>query len=603
MAFSLHHEVWVADPLAHLIDVETTVRAGAPIDALTLFMPVWTPGSYLVREYARHVESLTVLEGAGGRKVRKNAWRVEAKGGTFARVRYRLYCNDLTVRTNHVDETHALLNGAATFLAIEGDERAPATVKLHVPEGWRVSTPLAAKGDGIFEAPDLDTLVDCPIVMGAYDEVSFSVLGKTHTLVVWPEKQAPEADRARLVRDSTTVVEGLARLFGGTLPYDNYRFLLHLSGRGRGGLEHRSCAALIASPTSFGTRAAYLDLVSLIAHETLHAWNVKRIRPEGLTPYRYQEENYTRLLWWFEGATSYFDWHTLRATRLATVDEYLEHLAGEIGQLEATPGRLVSSLEDASFDAWIKLYRPDENSGNSTVSYYRKGEIVCALLDVELLGRTGGKIGLEAVLRHLWEAYGVREVPVPEGAMQEIFERVAGVPMGDLLDRWVRSPGSIDYGPTFARVGLRLERPSAREPASLGGNPQTPGEGSPRSLVRVSLGLKTRAEAGRLFVASVIRGGAAQRAGIDAGDELVYIGGKRVEGSSVDPCLAGHAPGDSAPVLLSRDGRLVSRTVTFDEPRSEKAKLVARNDATDAERALFATWLRDPHPAWAGRKG
>jgi predicted metalloprotease with PDZ domain len=590
MPFTLHHEVRILDARAHLLEVETTVaRDAAIVQSLVLFMPVWTPGSYLVREYARHVESFS---GGHAVKVRKNAWRVDAKGEASVRVRYRLYCNELTVRTNHIDETHALLNGAATFLAIEGHEHTRATVKLHLPEGWHVATALTETGEGLLHAPDLDTLADCPIVMGLHQQASFPVLGKKHELVVWPADAASPADRARLTTDATTIMGSLAGLFGGTLPYERYLFLLHLSPRGRGGLEHRSCCTLLASPSCFATRSGYLDLLSLFAHEALHAWNVKRIRPEGLTPYRYQEENYTRLLWWFEGATSYFDWLTLRASKLCTVEEYLEHLATEIGQLEVTHGRLVHSLEDASFDAWIKLYRPDENSTNSTVSYYRKGEIVCALLDLELLGRTGGRVGLRDVLRHLWEAFGVPELAVPERGMQEIFEHVAGVPLGDLFDRWIRAPGTIDYGPTLARVGLRLDRPS-----------RDPGEGAAaKGGVRVSLGLRTRGDAGRTMVTSVVRGAAAQRGGIDPGDELVAIAGKRVEAGSLDSVLMGCSPGDVVPVVVARDGRLASRSVTLDEPRPEKVKLLPRLDASSMERALFVSWLSDLHPAWSSQK-
>ena len=364
---------------------------------------------------------------------RKNAWRVEAPGLRSVTVSYRLYCNELTVRTNHVDETHALLNGAATFLAVEGHLDARATVRLPRVPGWRVATALEAGPGGAFVAPDYDTLADSPVVMGEYDSLDFEILGKPHELVAWPKRRARPEDLAKLVADTRTIMENLAGLFDGTLPYERYLFLLHLSPRARGGLEHKSCATLLAGPAAFATRAAYLDLLSLVAHEALHAWNVKRIRPEGLTPYRYEEENYTRLLWWFEGATSYFDWLTVRRAKLCTVDEYLEHLAGEIGQLEATHGRLVQSLEESSFDAWIKLYRPDENSANSGISYYRKGEVVCALLDLELRGRTQGRASLQSVLAYLWKVYGARGVPVPEGGMQEVFERVAGQPLGDAL--------------------------------------------------------------------------------------------------------------------------------------------------------------------------
>ena len=579
MPFSLHHEVSVADARAHLLEIQTVVRSDTPLAGpITLFMPVWTPGSYLVREYARHVEGFACV-GAPVEKVRKNAWKVGAAGAREVTVRYRLYCNELTVRTNHLDETHAFLNGAATFLAVDGEETAPASLSFSLPEGWKIATPLPRGTDGSFQARDLDTLVDDPIELGRFREESFAVLGKAHRYVIWPEDRVTDADMERLVQDTRTVLETEARLFDGGLPYDDYLILLHLSPRGRGGLEHRSSCSLLANPAAFATRDAYLDLLALVAHECFHAWNVKRLRPLGLTPYRYQEENYTRLLWWFEGATAYYDWRVLRLAKLCTVEEYLDHLATEMGQLELTHGRLVHSLEEASFDAWIKLYRPDENTANSSVSYYRKGEVVCAMMDLELRARTGGRVSLESVLLYLWESYGVTGVPVPEAAMQGIFERVAEVPLADLFGAWIRAPGEIDHAETLASVGLRLER------------------GDPASAGRASLGVRARAEGGRVVIATVTRGSAAQKGGIDPGDELIALAGRRVEGG-LEAALLGLTPKEEVTAVVARDGRLVNLKLVLDELRSERTRFVARPEASPEERARLAAWLGDPHPAW-----
>ncbi len=350
-------------------------------------MPVWTPGSYLIREYSRHLAAFTVEAPGRAAKVRKNAWQIETGGAARVVIRYRVYAGELTVRTNHVDESHAFLVGAALFLGVEGHEELGARVEVVAPRGWRAATSLPSApphgvGDEVlrFEAPTFDALVDSPIELGTHREERFEAVGVPHRYSLWPAKLVSDADARRLVDDTRTILETEAKLFGGTLPYDTYELLLHLSPRGRGGLEHNASAALIAAPGSFATRDGYLDLLSLVAHEAFHVWNIKRIRPAELTPYRYGQECYTRLLWWFEGGTSYYDWRVLALSRLCTVDEYLDHLASEIAYLDQTPGRLVHALEDASYDAWIKLYRPDENSQNSSVSYYRKGEVVCALL-------------------------------------------------------------------------------------------------------------------------------------------------------------------------------------------------------------------------------
>ena len=586
MKLFIDHRVTISSPQTHLAELEITVRADEALPSpLTLFMPVWTPGSYLVREYARHVEGLAA-DGAGrATKVRKNAWRVEPEAGAHSvTVRYRVYCNDLTVRTNHIDDTHAFFNGAALFLAVEGHEASPSRVTIAAPSEWRVATALAPANASEnvmeFDAPDLDTLVDSPIEVGRHRAEKFDVLGKPHRFAIWPASAANARDVERLIGDTRTILETEARLFGNALPYDDYLFLLHLSPRGRGGLEHKSSCTLLASPGAFATRDAYLDLLSLVAHEAFHLWNVKRIRPEGLTPYRYQEENYTRLLWWFEGSTSYFDWRVLRLAKLCTVPEYLDHLAAEIAYLDATHGKLVHALEEASFDAWIKLYRPDENSQNSSVSYYRKGELVCALLDIEIRSRSEGRTSLDDVLGHLWKQYGARGIPVPEGKMGEILATVAGVRMDDLLDAWVRAPGEIDYAATLARVGLCIERST---------RPEAPA---------ASLGARVRNEAGRAVVATTARGGAAQNGGIDPGDEIIALGGVRLEGASVDAALLGKRAGDSVDAILARDGRTLSRTITLDAARQDRVKLVAIADASPDARAAFAAWLGESHAAW-----
>jgi predicted metalloprotease with PDZ domain len=581
-ALAIVHRISLTDPKTHLIHVEMRIGPGAqPLpESLVVFMAVWTPGSYLVREYSRHVEGLDADSPAHATKIRKNAWRIDTRGAREVVVRYRVYAGELTVRTNHVDETHAFLVGAALFLAVEGYEHLGARVQIDAPRDWRVATTLQPEGRG-FRAPDFATLVDSPIEVGTHREERFEVLGKTHRYVVRPAGAIAAADVRRLVEDTRRILETEAKLFDGTLPYPSYDLLLHLSPRGRGGLEHASSAALIAPATSFATREAYLELLSLVSHEVFHAWNVKRIRPAGLTPVRYQEECYTRLLWWFEGATSYYDWRVLALARLCSVEEYLDHLAGEIAYLDQTPGRLVHALADASFDAWIKLYRPDENSSNSSVSYYRKGEVVCALLDLEIRARSEGRSSLDAVLRHLWTEYGKPGRPVPEDAMQSIFERVTEVPMQDLFDAWIHCPAEIDYASTLARVGMAIERSSRPESATC------------------SLGLRLRAEGGRALVAAVARESAAWRAGVDPGDEIVGVAGAHVEGIAVEAALRGRSAGDVVELVLARDGRLLTKQATLDPQRHDRVKIVAQRDAPLVAREAFAAWLGAPHPAWA----
>jgi predicted metalloprotease with PDZ domain len=606
MPLTIQHHVSIADPRTHLVEVETVVRSDAPLPGpLVVFMPVWTPGSYLVREYARHVESVRGFsDGApfAPVKVRKNAWRLGRAGATQVSIRYEVYANELTVRTNHVDESHGFLNGAALFVAVEGHESAPSTVDLAVPPGWHVLTSLPsvelpeprgleARGKVRLFAKDFDTLVDAPIELGHFRIEHFEAKGVAHEVAIWPKGRVDDGQVAKLLRDFGKIIDTQAAWFGGALPYDRYAVLLHLSSRARGGLEHMSSAALIANPNAFASREAYLDLLSLFAHELFHAWNIKRIRPEGLVPYRYEQENYTRLLWWFEGATNYYGWRTLVVSGLSTPLEYKHHLESEIAALEEVPGRLVQSLEQASFDAWIKLYRPDENSENSSISYYRKGEVVSALLDLEIRARTSGRSSLDQLLGYLWDRYGKVGRAVPEDGMLGVFEEGTGAKLADLFDAWIRSPGEIDYDATLARAGLRLARESGIEAAAGGA------DGEETKPPRASLGLRVRSDGVRAFVTSVVRGRAAQLAGIDPGDELVAIGGRRVEGGSVEGALTGRVPGEEIEVTAARDGRLVTVKLRTEEARSQKVRLVPRDGATAAEESLGRAWLGVPDTA------
>jgi predicted metalloprotease with PDZ domain len=334
----------------------------------------------------------------------------------------------------------------------------------------------------------------------------------------------------------------------------------------------------MAKPSSFQNRSGYLDVLSLIAHEFFHLWNVKRIRPAGLFPYRYEQENYTRMLWWFEGATSYYDWRSVRLAKLCTASEYLHHLAEEIARLEDTPGAAVHPLEEASFDAWIKAYRPDENSLNSTVSYYLKGEIVCALLDIELRFRTRGAASLDDVVRHLYWKYGALDTPVPEGELAAIFEKVTGVSVDDCFARWVKGTEPLPIADVLAKVGLSLERTTRRDAPP------------------VSIGVRLRLESGRAVVESVPRGGAAHCAGIDTGDEIIALAGRRLPEGRLELPVHGLTPGTTVAVLLSRDGWLRTVDVTLAPPVPSEAKIVPLADANDNARQLYEKWMDDPFP-------
>jgi len=443
----------------------------------------------------------------------------------------------------------------------------PATLRIEAPTGWRISVPLDPdpSDPAAWVAPDFDALADAPVEVGPSETVDGTAADRPFSLAIWGDARF---DRAALVGDVAKIIAAEAAVFEG-LPYDRYLFILHLAVGARGGLEHMRSSVCGTSPHAFATRTGVLDLLSLLAHEHFHAWNVKRIRPAGLSPYRYGEENYTRLLWIAEGGTAYYDWHVLVRAGLATRAEYLRHLADRIAQLEATPGRLVQSLEEASFDAWVKLYRPDESSANVTVSYYLKGEVVWAMLDLELRARSGGRAGTDDVMRALWKSGR----PVPEDA-REIFCDVAGTNVADLFDRYARGRGEVDVDAHLRLAGLRLVRErKAGAPA-------------------VALGVRLATSNGRTTLLGVDRGSPAEAAGLSPGDEILALDGMRVDDAGLRERLGARAPGDEAKLTVFRRDRLTDVVVRLGEAPKDDYRIEPDPEASAEARALCDAWLR-----------
>ncbi len=572
---SLSYEVSF-DLRKHLIHVRLTVEGPLP-EPLALQMPCWTPGSYLVREYARHVENLRATVNAtrcGVRKSSKDTWTIAHGGASSIIVEYSVYAHDLTVRTNHVSATHAYFNGAATFVRPVQDgvdwDHMPIKLTLTKPDpAWSIATglPPIASQPGVYQAADFEQLCDCPVDVGVHERLEFIVQNKPHAIVLWGSPI--RFDRDRLKRDVQKIVETESALFGG-LPYEDYLFLVHIAPGTRGGLEHENSTTLLLSPDSFDTDSGYEDVLSLVAHEFFHLWQVKRTRPAGLRPYQYDRENYTRMLWLFEGGTSYYDWLLLRRAGLVSPKKYLEHLASEIARLEDTPGRSMQSVEEASFDAWIKLYRPDEHSVNSTVSYYLKGEIVCALIDLAIRVRSNGAKSFDDVLRYLWAEYGQHKRGVDEDNVESVFAAATGVDVSDVIDHCVRSKRPLAYEELLGKCGIALKTKGAKG---------------------ASLGVRLRMDGSKVFLASVLRDSAAEIAGLSPGDELLAVDGRRVDDGTVRKRLEARKPGETVEVLYARHERVASTTVVLAEPAPESYELAVIAASSESARRLGAGWM------------
>lgn len=572
---SVEYRIDLEERNAHLVRVEARFPvAGGDLD---LKLPVWTPGSYLVREFERHVQDVVCASEAGRplvvRKVDKATWRVEARGAKTVVARYRVYANDLTVRSAHVDDTHAFFNGACIFLYADG--AAEARVTVEPPPGWKITVALPEPKKNLFVARSYDELVDSPFEIGTHELVEFQAQGKPHRLAIWGKASI---DRASFIADIVKIIDSAAALFGDGVPYDDYTFLLMLAPNQYGGLEHTKSCALLSSPFTFHPRKKYEELLELISHEFFHLWNVKRIHPEALGPFDYQREAYTRSLWVMEGVTSYYDRYLLVRAGLQKPEKYLDKLAEELGKIAGIPGRKRQSLEESSFDAWIKLYRPDENTVNSTISYYLKGGVVALLLDLEIRARTGGRRSLDDVMRLLWTRFGKVGRGFADDRVQALAEEATGIELGAFFDRHVRGRDEVDAERLLRTVGLALtadgddddEGESAREPW---------------------LGVTTREDGDALMVASAIDGGPAVQAGLYANDQLLALDGFRVEASTIKDRLAAQKPGDRVRFTIFRRDELREVEVTLGEKPADKLKIAPAADAGDAEKAAYRAWL------------
>ena len=562
-------------PQTHYVEVTAAVPTGRRAD-VDLMMAVWTPGSYLVREYARNVEAVTAA-GPDGRaldvdKSKKNHWRIATGGAPTVTVKYRVYCHEMSVRTNWVEADFALINGAPTFITLADRTPRPHEVIIRPAPAWKRSVtalPDAGGGDDRYRAPDYDTLVDSPIVIGNPAVYDFEVDGKKHSLVNVGE--AGVFDGVRAARDVETIVKENRRMWG-FLPYDRYVFFNMITESG-GGLEHKSSAVLMTSRWATRTRRAYLGWLSLASHEYFHAWNVKRLRPAELGPFDYENENITRSLWIAEGFTDYYADLQVHRAGLSTREEFLDELSGTIEALQTTPGRLVQSAEMASFDAWIKYYRPDENSSNTSVSYYTKGKVIAFLLDA--LIRTDSTKSLDDVMRAEYERFSG-----PRGFTSEEFrveaERVTGISLKRFWDASSEGTEELDYSHALAALGLRFKAtaPAADRPA------------------KVWLGLTTRNDSGRLVVTQVQRGSPASLAGVNADDEILAMDEFRVRADRFDNRLEQYKAGDTVSVLVARREQLHRLDVSLGAEPVANWRFEIDPGASESQRRRFEAWLR-----------
>ena len=600
-AAAVSYRVQVQDLQAHLFAVTLSVAQPAALQRVSL--PVWIPGSYLVREFSRNLQRLQARQGDQAlalTQIDKCSWQVTCSGDQPLVLSYEIYALDNSVRTAWLDTTRGFFNGTSMFLQVHGQENSPHTLDLPADKaltGWQVATALTPRkttqrGFGTYLATNYDELVDAPIEMGKFWSGSFVACGVAHRLVV--AGAPPSFDGQRLLADMQTICEAEIQFWHGTQasarstakpPHKNFLFMLNAVDEGYGGLEHRNSTALICArkdlprlrnpallpdmgkPAQITAQQTegYTTLLGLISHEYFHTWNVKRLRPVEFSSYDYGAENYTQMLWFFEGFTSYYDDLLLRRAGLVDDTTYLKLLGKTINQVLQTPGRAVQSVAQASFDAWVKYYRQDENTPNATVSYYSKGSLVALCLDLTL--RQEGKTTLDAVMRALW--LGCQGGPMTEDDLSSVLLALSGRSFAKEISRWVHGKADLPLKPLLQRQGINV----LEEPAQLAQR----------------LGLRV-AEGAGIQIKTVLRGGAAERAGFAAGDEWLGLETGQGKATSswrlakLDDLLLYAGTALRIGVLVARDKRLLKLSLTL--PKTITTWRLAVRDSK-----LLGQWL------------
>lgn len=569
----ISYKVSMSKPWTHLLEVEMRVSWAQMPEKAELKMPVWTPGSYLVREFARHVQDFAVKDGAGAdlawQKINKNTWQVDSKGVKELVATYRVYANELTVRTNELNDEHAFWNNSALLMFPKDQLKAPSTVTVEPFKDWKIATGLP-KTEGktnTFRAENYDILYDSPFEVGNFTEVSFTVQGKPHRYVIEGEGNY---DPKKLADDTSKIIEEAYKIFG-ELPYNDYTFIVNL--KGGGGLEHLNSTALQTNRFSFKPESRYKGFLGLVAHEYFHLWNVKRIRPDALGPFDYENENYTKLLWVAEGGTAYYEGVLLRRAGLITDKEYLETKATGIEALMSRPGRFETSVEEASFDAWIKYYRPDENAINNQISYYDKGELVNMALDITIRVSSNGAKSLDDVFRYLYDEHFKKGKNFTPQDYQKTAELMAGKSLEDFFSKYVRGTGEIDFAGIVKGIGLNLTA-------------------KPRDTGTGYIGADLTEQGGVLSIRFIPAGTPAYEQGLNTGDQIVAVDGYKASQTFVQSYIGDRKPGDKIKFTIFRGDKLREVEFTLGQDKRMDYGFEPAGDATEDQKRIYKDYLR-----------
>ncbi len=585
-----HFTVSFLEPGNHIYDVALDVT-DLPEGRHALTLPVWTPGAYKIEDFSRHLFDLSIQNPLGSLEEithdSKNRWLFENAGDEPLHIHYRVYAFEFGVFTSHLDQTHAYFNGAQLFLLIDDYKDIPYFVSLKKPAGWTISTGLDPDhiNPGWYKALNYDILIDSPFEIGTQSIISFEVDEKPHQVAVYGHGNE---DLGQLAKDLETIVKSQRQIFG-SLPYNHYTFIVHLSDKSTGGLEHLNSTTCGVERFMFRPWKNYKRVLSLFSHEFFHLWNVKRIHPDMLGPFDYNKEVYTHLLWAMEGFTDYYAFLTLRRSGLYSVSDYLNALSKKLENYEKRPGKFVQSLAESSFDTWIKFYRPDEDSVNRTISYYLKGDLVGTCLDLEIRRRTGNQFSLDTVLRRLYERYGEKGIGFPESQYQDTVEEVGNSSFQDFFDKYIYGTEPIPIDEALLTAGLRIDRQYSKLKEDDTENSDSFSSQFPSPW----LGIDTKNDGGYPVVVAQIYSTGPAATLINAGDQIIALNGYQVKKPDdiKNRLEYDHHIGDTVAVSLFRQGHLLTVPVVLAPKPFDKVRIVPVDNPDPGQKTLFESWL------------
>ncbi len=592
--------IWPKDPAAHLFEVRLTVDQPDP-EGQVFAMPAWIPGSYMIRDYAKHVVSARAeSDGCDVSldKLDKSRWQAAATDRELTLI-LEIFAHDESVRGAHLDLTHAFFNGTCVFPAVVGQEGLACEVEIRSPDSpvgknWRVATSMHSKGAekygfGSYRANDYAELIDHPVEIGELSIGEFEVGDIPHAIAI---RGKTRADMARLCHDLQTICEHHMAFLGPPKDLDRYLFLLDAPGSGYGGLEHRWSSALVCGRDNLPARGdegvsdEYRTFLGLVSHEYFHLWNVKRMKPAVFTPYDLSQETHTDLLWVFEGVTSYYDDLGLVRSGLISMESYLELLGQTITRVLRSSGRRKQSVAESSFDAWTKFYKQDANAANAIISYYAKGALVALALDLKLRSETDGKISLDDVMKAAWQRWGATGEGIPEDGFELVATEVSGLDLEDFFAATVRGTGELPLEALLKTAGVDYHLRQSAGGKDSGGKAQNNGQ-----LPAVWLGANLANRNSKPVFRAVHNGGPAELAGVSPGDELVALDGLRISLAGCEARTRRYQPGDKSDVTVFRGDELMTLRLKWTEAPADTCYLQIADDEESETAASRKAWL------------